>query len=91
MGQSQCQKTNSASIPARSEPHPDDDDDVHCVELEGKKFAEGRFHFAIKCTWLRPREREGQKRVVKHLITELKSSDTCIYDKTNLDIVYYLW
>ena len=87
MGQLQSQKTNNGSTPARSEPNPDDD--VRCVELEGTKFVEGRFHFAIKCTWLSPREGEGQKCVEKHL----KSSNACYkikWDDVEL-LLYCAW
>ena len=36
-------------------------------EWESTKFAEGRFSWVIKDTWLGPRKREGQKCVEKHL------------------------
>ena len=66
MGQSQPQsnyRTTSATTPARSKPNPDDY--KYYVEWEDERFAEGRFRYAIKGTWLRPREKEGQKCVVK--------------------------
>lgn len=80
MGQSQPQsnyRTTSATTPARSKPNPDDY--KYYVEWEDERFAEGRFRYAIKGTWLRPREKEGQKCVVKHL----KSSYT--WQKTDWD------
>lgn len=77
MGQSQSQNNYRASTPARNKPNPDDY--KYFVEWEGEKFAEGRYRYAIKGTWLRPREKEGQNCVVKHM----KSSYT--WQKTDWD------
>jgi len=49
------------------------------VEWEGERFAEGRFRYAIKGTWLRPRSKEGQKYVVKH------SKASYTWNKTDWD------
>jgi len=64
-------------VPVRSRPNPDDY--KYYVRWEGQRFAEGRFRYAIKGIWLRPRNKEGQKCVVKHL----KSSYT--WQKTDWD------
>ena len=88
MGQSQPQsnyRTTSTTTPARCRPNPDDY--KYYVEWESKEesFAEGRFRYAIKGTWLRPKEKEGQKCVVKHM----KSSYT--WHKTDWDITVKMY
>ena len=82
MGQSQSgsnykTRTSTPATTTRSKPNPDDY--YYYVEWESEKFAEGRFRYAIRGTWLRPREKQGQKCVVKHL----KSSYT--WNKTDWD------
>ena len=78
MGQSQSANNyNTSSTTARSKPNPDDY--KYYVKWEGERFAEGRFRYAIKGTWVRPREKQGQNCVVKHL----KSSYT--WQKTDWD------
>lgn len=67
MGQSQPQsnyKTTTAVLASRK---PNPDDYTYYVEWETERFAEGRFWYAVKGTWLRPKEKQGQHCVVKHL------------------------
>ena len=73
MGQSQSQSNSLA----RRKPNPDDY--KYYVEWEGERFAEGRFRYAIRGTWVRPKEKQDQQCVVKHL----KSSYT--WNKTDWD------
>ena len=61
-GNSSSNYTTKPAAPAR--PNPDDYESY--VRWEGGKFAEGRFRYAIKGTWIRPRSKEGQHCVVKH-------------------------
>ena len=71
MGQSQSQNnykasTTSSTVPARSKPNPDDY--TYYVDWEDEKFAEGRFRYAIKGTWVRPREKESSKKLTGILL-----------------------
>ena len=77
MGQSQSQNNYSSTTATRSKPNPDDY--RYYVEWEPERFAEGRFCYAIKGTWVRPKEKQGQNCVVKHL----KSSYS--WNKTDWD------
>ena len=49
----------------RSKPNPDNYNIY--VEWDTERFAEGRFRYAIKGTWVKPKEKEGQKCVLKHM------------------------
>ena len=53
------------------------DDQVKRVTFESQKFAEGRFQNAYKGTWTNPRERIGQKCVVK------EKKNTCTWNLTD--------
>ena len=67
MGQSSSSSTSHVTVKStesRKEPNPDDY--KYYVEWESAKFAEGRFRYAIKGTWIRPRTKQGQHCVVKH-------------------------
>jgi len=84
MGQSGSSRNYTTTVPVAPQrsvtpAKPNPDNYKHYVEWEDERFAEGRFRYAIKGTWLRPRSKEGQKCVVKH------SKASYTWNKTDWD------
>ena len=60
-----AENSTPASESALRRPEPNPDNYKTYVEWNNPRFAEGRFRNAYMGTWIRPREKEGQKCVVK--------------------------